>query len=222
MDPERWNSLLYPYIGGSVTAALLPQLETYLDLLLRWNQKMNLTAIRNSEDIIRRHFGESLFVARHIQNVPRGTLGSPESKNVPRGTFSLLDHGSGAGFPGLPIALARPELAVTLSESQQKKAAFLREVVRSLGATNITVHAARTEALPAEMRFQWVTLRAVDDPDASYPIAAARVAPGGGLMALESARSSTLPALRKLGLIEADSWLIPNSESALRLYTRSN
>jgi 16S rRNA (guanine527-N7)-methyltransferase len=209
MDPERWNSLLYPYIGGSVTAALLPQLETYLDLLLRWNQKMNLTAIRNSEDIIRRHFGESLFVARHIQNVPRGT-------------FSLLDHGSGAGFPGLPIALARPELAVTLSESQQKKAAFLREVVRSLGATNITVHAARTEALPAEMRFQWVTLRAVDDPDASYPIAAARVAPGGGLMALESARSSTLPALRKLGLIESDSWLIPNSESALRLYTRSN
>src|SRR5216683_702933 len=73
------------------------------------------TSIRHPAEIVRRHFGESLFAAQH--------LGNPDT---------LLDLGSGAGFPGLPIALLHPEIHVTLAESQNKKATFLREVVRTL------------------------------------------------------------------------------------------
>lgn len=202
ITPEKWNSLLLPYLGEPLGAALLQNLEIYLELLLRWNAKMNLTAIREPEAVIRRHFGESLFVARHLQNVPRGTL---------------LDHGSGAGFPGLPIGLARPEIAVTLAESQQKKASFLREVVRSTGAMNIEIHYGRTEAFPAERRFDWVTLRAVDDADSAYPVAAERVASGGVLAALEPVHSAPGAAL---GWAEASVWQLPESETVLRLYSR--
>src|ERR1700728_3898680 len=80
-------------------AAILPQLSAYLDLLLKWNARTNLTAIRDPEEIVRRHFGESLFVARHLPACD-----------------TLLDLGSGAGFPGIPIQLALPELNVTLAE----------------------------------------------------------------------------------------------------------
>jgi len=204
--PVDWNSLT-PYFGGPLPPALLRQLEIYLDLLLRWNAKMNLTAIRDPEAIIRRHFGEGLFVARHLppQNVPRGTL---------------LDHGSGAGFPGMPIALSRPDIAVTLSESQQRKASFLREVVRATGAANVQVHAGRTEALPPLQRFDCVTLRAVDAAISAYPIAAARVAEGGALAALEAANSPAGQALAILGFGEASVWQLPGSETTLRLYSR--
>src|SRR5579862_3154038 len=100
-------NLLTPYLP-EIPATLPPRLSIYLDLLLKWNARTNLTAIRDPEEIVRRHFGESLFAARHI---------AP-------GTQTLLDFGSGAGFPGLPIALLRPEIAVTLAESQNKKSTF--------------------------------------------------------------------------------------------------
>jgi 16S rRNA (guanine527-N7)-methyltransferase len=204
--PVDWNSLT-PYFGGPLPPALLRQLEIYLDLLLRWNAKMNLTAIRDPEAIIRRHFGESLFVARQLP-----------PPNVPRGT--LLDHGSGAGFPGLPIALARPEFAVTLSESQQKKASFLREVIRATGAANVQVHAGRTEAILPPQRFDFVTLRAVDDAATAYPIAADRVAAGGSLAALEAGHSAAGLALASVGFVETSVWELPESEAVLRLYAR--
>ena len=135
--------LLRPYLTSS--EAVLPQLSLYLDLLLKWNARTNLTAIRDPEEIVRRHFGESLFAARH--------LGACDT---------LLDLGSGAGFPGLPIALLRPEIHVTLAESQGKKAAFLREAVRTLDL-DTEVWSNRAESLPAERRFHTVSLRAVDN-----------------------------------------------------------
>src|ERR1700723_3085155 len=107
-------SLLTPYLP-EIPPNLTAQLSTYLDLLLKWNARTNLTAIRDPEEIVRRHFGESLFTAVHL----------PAAQ-------TLLDFGSGAGFPGLPIALLRSELHVTLAESQNKKATFLREAVRTL------------------------------------------------------------------------------------------
>jgi 16S rRNA (guanine527-N7)-methyltransferase len=160
--------LLTPYLPG-IPATLPPQLSTYLDLLLKWNARTNLTAIRDPEEIVRRHFGESLFAARHI---------AP-------GTQTLLDFGSGAGFPGLPIALLRPEIAVTLAESQNKKATFLREAVRSLNLTT-EVWSDRVEAMPAHRRFDAVTLRAVDKMEAALPAAIARIADGGQLALLTS------------------------------------
>jgi 16S rRNA (guanine527-N7)-methyltransferase len=138
-------------------AGLLPQLSAYLDLLLKWNARTNLTAIREPEEIVRRHFGESLFAARH--------LGAEVD--------TLLDLGSGAGFPGLPIALLRPDVRVTLAESQNKKATFLREVVRTLGLST-EVWAGRVESMPDARLFHTVALRAVDNMAAAVAAAEPR------------------------------------------------
>jgi 16S rRNA (guanine527-N7)-methyltransferase len=143
LPESRIAALLAPYLD--VPPKILSQLSAYLDLLLKWNARTNLTAIREPEEIVRRHFGESLFAAER--------LGPCET---------LLDLGSGAGFPGLPIALLRPEIRVTLAESQGKKAAFLREVARTLDLA-VEIWSNRAEALPPERRFDMVTLRAVDN-----------------------------------------------------------
>jgi 16S rRNA (guanine527-N7)-methyltransferase len=145
-------ALLKPYLAAP--QELLSSLSTYLDLLVRWNARTNLTAIRNPEEMVTRHFGESLFAAQH--------LGEP----LPE---TLLDLGSGAGFPGLPIALAHPGIAVTLAESQGKKSSFLREAIRTLSLKNVEVWARRAEAL--NQRFHTVTLRAVDDMAAALATA---------------------------------------------------
>jgi 16S rRNA (guanine527-N7)-methyltransferase len=148
--------LIAPYLPHP-PASLLPQLSVYLDLLLKWNARTNLTAIRSPEEIVRRHFGESLFAARHLDP----------------GELTLLDFGSGAGFPGLPIALLRPDIHVTLAESQNKKATFLREVVRTL-ALSAEVWSSRVESMPAGRRFHTVALRAVDNMTAAIAAAAPR------------------------------------------------
>jgi 16S rRNA (guanine527-N7)-methyltransferase len=157
LTPDSIAELLEPYVrlpkGPSVGVAteedawpeIYSQLIIYLELILKWNTRMNLTAIRSPEEIVRRHFGESLFVGVHL-----GACGT------------LLDFGSGAGFPGVPIQLLRPEVQVTLAESHGKKAAFLHEVVRSLGLHS-EVWAGRVEAMPGARRFDAVALRAVDE-----------------------------------------------------------
>ncbi|HEY3705823.1 MAG TPA: 16S rRNA (guanine(527)-N(7))-methyltransferase RsmG [Terracidiphilus sp.] len=136
--------------------------ERYLELLLLWNARTNLTAIRDEDGILRRHFVESIAAARALPGNPG----------------SLLDFGSGAGLPGIPIALCREDISVTLAESQGKKAAFLREAVRVLGVS-VRVHAGRAEDLSTS--FDCVTLRAVDRMEAAMPVAASRVSPGGWL-----------------------------------------
>jgi 16S rRNA (guanine527-N7)-methyltransferase len=173
-------------------ATLLAQLSTYLDLLLKWNARTNLTAIRDPEEIVRRHFGESLFAARHLPfETTDGSTPAPAT---------LLDLGSGAGFPGLPIALLRTGVRVTLAESQNKKAAFLREAVRTLNLTNVEVWAARAETMPDARQFRIVTLRAVDNMETALSAAKVRIAPGGLLAVLttvqqvpENGRSIALP-----------------------------
>src|ERR1700722_12701692 len=120
LPESRIAELLAPYLGdAAVPPALYAQLSTYLNLLLRWNARTNLTAIRDPEGIVCRHFGESLFCGREI------------NKRL-SAAASVLDFGSGAGFPGLPIQLLLPDFRITLAESQGKKAAFLREAARTL------------------------------------------------------------------------------------------
>jgi 16S rRNA (guanine527-N7)-methyltransferase len=134
----------------------------YLSLLLRWNARVNLTAIRDEEGILKRHFVESIACARAL----------------PAGIARLLDFGSGAGFPGLPIALCRPEIGVTLAESQGKKAAFLSEAIRVLGV-GARVHSGRAETLGSQ--FDCVTLRAVDKMELAVRASSRLVRPGGWL-----------------------------------------
>ena len=169
--------LLVPYLPDA-PAPLLSQLSIYLDLLLKWNARTNLTAIRDPEEIVRRHFGESLFAARHLH---------PD-------TPTLLDFGSGAGFPGVPIALLRTDIHVTLAESQRKKAMFLQEALRTL-RLRASVHAARAETLP-EAGFDAVWMRAVDKSALMLPIAAKLVASRGFLCLFGT---SELPGLPNIG-----------------------
>jgi 16S rRNA (guanine527-N7)-methyltransferase len=168
LTESKIATLLETYLtGASVPSTLYAQLSVYLDLLVRWNARTNLTAIRDPEEIVRRHFGESLFAGVHL-----APLLPP--------TATLLDFGSGAGFPGLPIQLLLPELQVTLAESQGKKASFLREAVRTLGLKT-EVWGKRVEEMPPDRGFNIVILRAVDNMDAAKNIAATRVLRWGSL-----------------------------------------
>ena len=123
-------------------------LEAHLEMLLRWNQKLNLTSIRNREEAIQRHYCESLFLGMHL----------------PPGAWKIADIGSGAGFPGFPVAVLRPDCQVTLIESHQRKAVFLRESSRK--QPNIRVLAKRAEEVTE--RFDRVISRAVSYEDLAW------------------------------------------------------
>ena len=140
---ERLNQMLAEAGLEPLAFPVIGVVDQYVSLLLRWNRRIHLTAIRDEEGILSRHFVESIACARAL----------------PAGIRTLLDFGSGAGFPGIPIALCRPEIAVTLAESQGKKAAFLQEAVRVLGLS-AQIYAARAETLP--QTFDCIVLRAVD------------------------------------------------------------
>ncbi len=165
LTTRRIADLLAPYVPEEeLSGALLERLGLYLDLLVRWNTRTNLTAIRDPEAIVQRQMGESLFAAQMLPVA--GTL---------------LDFGSGAGFPGIPLQMLRPSLRVTLAESQGKKASFLREAVRTLNL-KCSVWPQRVEAMPASLCFDTVVMRAVDSTSAMLPVALTRLLEGGGLL----------------------------------------
>jgi 16S rRNA (guanine527-N7)-methyltransferase len=181
MQPARIAELLQPFLPSpsirQLTEHELAGISIYIDILRRWNARINLTAIRDEDEIVTRHFGESLFAAAHLFP-ERGT--SPKKNPSP----TLADVGSGAGFPGLPIKLWAPEISLTLVESNHKKTTFLREVTRSLTLTNIDIQNVRAEALRA--KFDVVTLRAVEQFGNVLPIAGSILAPSGRLALLIS------------------------------------
>ena len=122
---------------SDVVEGVSDRLATYGNLLLHWNARLSLTSIRNEDELIERHLMEGVFAAAH----------HPEASRA-------LDFGSGTGVPGIPIALCRSSVHVTLAESQRKKAAFLQEALRTLQLTAM-VHAARAEQLPAFQEFNF-------------------------------------------------------------------
>lgn len=160
--------------------------DGYLSLLLKWNAKLNLTAIRDIDRILRRHFFECIICAR----------------SIPSGIETLLDFGSGGGFPGVPIAICRPEIQVTLGESQNKKAVFLREVVRTLGL-KAKVEQGRAEDLSSS--YQAVALRAVDKMEQAIPMATAKLLAEGFLIMMASRRDDQ----RFRDLASGVQWLNP-------------
>lgn len=148
---------------------------------------MNLTAVRSEEEIVTRHFGESLFLARHLFPVRQGeAMKVPATDERPptshKSFTTLADIGSGPGFPGIPIKLWAPQSHVTLIESQHKKATFLREVTRALALTDVEVVAGRAEDV--KQSFDIVTLRAVERFTQILPVAARLVADTGRLALL--------------------------------------
>jgi 16S rRNA (guanine527-N7)-methyltransferase len=134
--------------GYSPASEYCEKVRTYTELLLRWNRKVALTTVSEPQEILRFHFGEALF--------GMGVAGMGDVENC-----RLADLGSGAGFPGVPIAMARTEISVTLVESNGKKAAFLAEICRELQLNNVKVHKGRAEDMAASEQFDFVTVRAL-------------------------------------------------------------
>jgi 16S rRNA (guanine527-N7)-methyltransferase len=148
-DSERIGRALAEF-GIVLAPQQTEQVISYLKLLIRWNEKLNLTAIRDPVEILHRHFSESMFAG----------------VNVPIERGRLADVGSGAGFPGLPLKILRPELQVFLIESNLKKAAFLAEVIRDLSLSDTRVIVGRYEDLGEEIApADFVCSRAVGEFD---------------------------------------------------------
>ncbi len=155
-------------------------LDKYLELLVLWNRRINLTAVREPDEIREKHFADSLSLLPHI----------------PRDARTLVDVGSGAGFPGAVLAVARPDLHVTLVESNHKKAAFLQTLRRELGLDNVTVLATRLESLLAKPDFQpfhVAVSRATWDLPEWLEWGKKLIAPGGLVIGMEGADRHPLP-----------------------------
>jgi 16S rRNA (guanine527-N7)-methyltransferase len=221
-----------PEESAVLSPSQLEYISTYIDLLLRWNARVNLTSVRQPEDIVTRHFGESFFLARHLfpatGHVGTAAPGCPaerssaETGRVGTGAHtcpaerrsaetdgpvpaqSVIDVGSGAGFPGLPIRIWAPHVHLTLIESNQKKVAFLREVVRALTLTHVEVFPGRAADYPG--RAEVVTLRAVERFDLILPAAARLLANSGRLALLIG--DSQMPRVR--ALVPELSWSHPS------------
>jgi 16S rRNA (guanine527-N7)-methyltransferase len=163
----RLRKLLEPF-GLELSSTQEDQVLAYLHLLLRWNEKINLTAIRDPEECVTRHFGESLFLAGHCQL-----------------QGDLLDIGSGAGFPGLALKIVFPKISVTLLEPVAKKRAFLKEAARACGFSQVTVRGERLEEFASANPLQklaFATMRAVGNLELLVPLAAQCLKPEGRLL----------------------------------------
>ena len=166
LNIETIARLLVPY--AKLDEQRLRLISIYIDILLKWNARINLTAVRAPEEMVTRHFGESFFAAELLKS-----NGMPET---------AIDLGSGAGFPGIPLAISMPDTRVTLIESNQKKATFLREVSLALGLKNVSIFAGRGEEYTS--RAGLVTMRAVERFENALPTAIALAEPGGRVMAM--------------------------------------
>ena len=157
-----FRNLLRERLRGiaELTDAQAEALESHYDLLVRWNRTLNLTTIRDLPEVVERHYGESIFLAAHL----------------PADPLRIADVGSGAGFPGLPVAIYRPDCLLTLVESHQRKAVFLKEAARSL--SNVRVLARRAEQVDEE--FDLAISRAVSYHDLSASLRA--LAPAAALL----------------------------------------
>ena len=155
-------------MGVTLDAASLERAIAHLHLIAKWNRVHNLTAVREPEQMVVVHLLDSLSLLPH--------LGAART---------LLDVGSGAGFPGIPVAIARPELQVTLLDSSHKKCTFLEQARTELGLANVRVVCDRVEQYRPADRFDVVVSRAFADLADFIAQAQHLVAPGGRLLAMK-------------------------------------
>lgn len=153
-----------------LSPALAPRLLDYLSLLERWNKTYNLTAIRDPREMLVKHLLDSLAMHGFVEDE------------------RLADLGTGPGLPGIPLAIAKPRLRVSLVESNGKKARFLREAVRQLGLSNATVIESRAEAVDEPGQYDLITARALDRLAGIVRVGGHLLRPGGRLLAMKATR----------------------------------
>ena len=176
MNDANFPAALRDELRSGLTAlnldadALAPPLLAYLALLTRWNRTYNLTAVRDPRDMVTRHLLDSLAMHRFFDQ------------------GALADLGTGPGLPGIPLAIAKPQLRVALVESNGKKARFLREAVRALGLGNARVAESRAEALDEPAAFDALTARALDTLAGIIQVGGHLLTPGGRLLAMKGVR----------------------------------
>lgn len=158
-------------LGLTLPAGAEDKLHAYLALLAKWNRTYNLTAVRDEKAMVSQHLLDSLVVLPHLL-----------ADSV---TDSLADVGSGGGLPGIPLAIARPQLAVALIETSHKKASFLQQVKIELGLKNVSVHCVRVEDMAKAELFEVVISRAFSSLAEFVRLSAHLLAPGGRLLAMK-------------------------------------
>jgi 16S rRNA (guanine527-N7)-methyltransferase len=154
-------------LGLKLRADELAKFERYLDLLEKWNRVYNLTAIRSRERMVTHHLLDSLAILPHVKG-PR-----------------VLDVGSGAGLPGIPLAIANADLRVTVLDSNHKKTAFLHQAVAELGLKNAAVEAERVESWRTSARFETIVSRAFSELGEFVAASDRLLAPGGIIAAMK-------------------------------------
>jgi 16S rRNA (guanine527-N7)-methyltransferase len=157
-------------LGLSLPAGAERQLIAYLELLRKWNKVYNLTAIRDTAAMVTQHLLDSLAVLPHLP-----------------GVATLADIGSGAGLPGIPLAIARSDTRVVLVEAVGKKTSFLQQAKIELGLSNVSIHCGRVEEWAGESGFDAVISRAFSDLAQFVRLAGRLVAPGGRIYAMKGA-----------------------------------
>ena len=175
LSDQQINLALHPF-GVSLSANQLAMVREYVLLLLKWNQSISLTTVTDPDEILSRHFGESMFAAkiRPVENC------------------RLADVGTGPGFPGLPLKIAVPSLKLVLIESNKKKYAFLAEIVRTLGLKDVEILAERFEQIrPATLSVDLITARALGEFKELLRWSAAALVPAGNLMLWLGAEDAT-------------------------------
>lgn len=180
-SPAAWDAVRAwsaETAGLELTADLLERLRAYVETLLFWNRTIALVSQNDPGAILAKHVADSLVAAAHCGDHDRA-----------------VDLGSGAGFPGLVIAIVRPHASVALVESRGKKVSFLEEAIRAAGASNARVHHARIEALARHPdhrgRYAIATARALTDLSGFLALATPFLAPGGRALAMRADSEST-------------------------------
>jgi 16S rRNA (guanine527-N7)-methyltransferase len=167
MSPAEQLSRGVEALGLTLSPVQLGQLHSYLALLAKWNKVYNLTAVREENKMVSHHLLDSLAVLPHLKG------------------GRLLDVGSGGGLPGIPLAIARGDMQVTLLDSHQKKTAFLKQVAIDLGLDNVEVVQQRVEEYEPETLFDTVISRAFADLGEFAALSRHLLAPGGQFAAMK-------------------------------------
>ncbi len=171
MDKQKLKDFINNELSIDVSDMTIDKFSLFEELLLSWNEKFNLTAITKEDEILEKHFIDSLYASKFIDLNKKATL---------------LDIGSGAGFPGIPLAILFPNLTISLVESNSKKVSFLNEVRSSLNLNNVFIFNARIEDLKTlKGKFDFVSARAVTQLNILLELSIPYLKIGGHLLAFK-------------------------------------